>query len=170
MSDDTERVILVDENDEETGTMPKLEAHQAGKLHRAFSVFIRNSAGEILLQKRADGKYHSSGLWTNTCCGHPRPGELTLDAAQRRLREEMGIDCALTEAGQLVYRADVQPGLVEHELDHVFTGSFVGLPEPDRDEVSEWRWISPDALRDWVLRDSAAFTAWFARALDLIGQ
>jgi len=170
MSDDTDRVILVDENDDETGTMPKLDAHQAGRLHRAFSVFIINSAGEILLQRRADGKYHSSGLWTNTCCGHPRPGEPTRDAAQRRLHEEMGIDCALKEAGQFVYRADVEPGLVEHEFDHVFTGSFEGSPLPDPAEVSEWRWIAPVALRDWVSRESTAFTAWFARALDVVGK
>jgi isopentenyl-diphosphate delta-isomerase len=170
MNDETERVILVDADDHEIGTAPKLEAHQSGQLHRAFSVFIRNSSGEILLQRRADGKYHSSGLWTNTCCGHPRPGETTSNAAQRRLAEEMGIAPSLTESGHFLYQADLDRGLIEHEIDHVFTGVFNGSPVPDSREVSEWKWISVPALRDWVSRDPGAFTAWFSRALDKIPE
>jgi isopentenyl-diphosphate delta-isomerase len=170
MNDETERVILVDADDDPIGTLPKLEAHQLGRLHRAFSVFIRNSRGEILLQRRADGKYHSSGLWTNTCCGHPRPGETTRDAAERRLQEEMGIGPSLEESGQFLYRANLDHGLVEHEIDHVFTGVFDGEPVPDSSEVAEWKWISMHALRDWLSRDSGAFTAWFSHALKIVEQ
>src|SRR3954469_14253008 len=119
MLDARETVVLVDEDDREVGLAPKLRAHERGLLHRAFSVFVLNARGEVLLQRRADGKYHSAGLWTNTACGHPRPGEPVAAAARRRLREEMGFECALVAAGTFVYRARVGSELVEHELDHL---------------------------------------------------
>ena len=160
-----ESVILVNERDEPIGTAPKLDAHQNGRLHRAFSVFIRDCNGRILLQRRADDKYHSGGLWTNACCGHPRPGEETIVAAGRRLHEEMGIDSELDEAGVFTYRASVGDGLTEHEVDHVLTGTYSGDPSPATEEVEKWQWISPDELRDWIGRDPSAFTVWFERAL-----
>ena len=167
MRPDSESVILVNENDEPIGTAPKLDAHTSGKLHRAFSVFIHDRNGRILLQRRADDKYHSGGLWTNACCGHPRPGETTTAAAERRLLEEMGIDARLDEAGVFTYQSSVGNGLTEHEVDHVFTGIYSGDPVPNSDEVEKWRWISPDELRDWMRRDPAAFTVWFERAFDV---
>ena len=164
MNDETERVILVDTDDNQVGTVPKLEAHRAGRLHRAFSVFVRNSSGEILLQKRADGKYHSSGLWTNTCCGHPRPGETTVDAARRRLFEELGITCGvLKPAGVYRYRAEIRD-LVENELDHLFVTEVDGEPVPDPDEVVEYRFIAVDELDAWIAAEPEAFTAWFPPA------
>ena len=160
-----ESVILVNERDEPIGTAPKLDAHRNGALHRAFSVFIQDYKGRILLQQRADDKYHSGGLWTNACCGHPRPGEETITAAERRLFEEMGIDSELDEAGVFTYRTSVGDGLTEHEVDHVFTGTYSADPSPASDEVNQWQWISPDDLRDWIGRDPSAFTVWFERAL-----
>src|SRR5688500_8369765 len=119
-----ESVVLVNESDEVIGSAPKLDAHRDGLLHRAFSVFIRDHDGRILLHRRADGKYHSGGLWTNACCGHPRPGEETAAAAERRLLEEMGIGTDLAEAGVFTYHASVGAGLMEHEIDHVFSGIY----------------------------------------------
>jgi isopentenyl-diphosphate delta-isomerase len=156
-----ERVVLVDENDGEVGTLEKQRAHAEGRLHRALSVFVLNARGEMLLQRRAAAKYHSAGLWTNTCCSHPRPGERVDHAARRRLREEMGIDCDLSPAFAFTYRADVGGGLAEHEFDHVFLGRWNGEPRPDEDEVDQWRWVSlPDVERE-VADDPAAFTPWF---------
>jgi isopentenyl-diphosphate delta-isomerase len=146
-----ERVILVDENDVERGTAEKLRAHAEGALHRAFSVIVFNRRGELLLQCRAGGKYHSAGLWTNTCCGHPRPGEDTLVAARRRLGEEMGIDCDLQPLFGLRYRADFANGLAENEYDHVFVGRYDGEPRPDPGEVQAWRWAPLDSLRGELL-------------------
>src|SRR5215213_7703405 len=134
MAGENESVILVNERDEPIGTAPKLDAHYNGELHRAFSVFIRDYEGRILLQRRANEKYHSGGLWTNACCGHPRPGEDTRVAAERRLHEEMGIHSELTEVGVFIYRDSVG-SLTEHELDHVFTGVYSGDPSPDIMEV-----------------------------------
>src|ERR1700712_1529352 len=118
-----EFVVLVNEMDDEIGTMEKMEAHLQLNLHRAFSIFIFNENGKILLQQRAFSKYHSGGLWTNTCCSHPRPGEETIDAAKRRLKEEMGFDCELVEKFHFIYKAPFENGLTEHELDFIYSGS-----------------------------------------------
>src|SRR4030042_2763439 len=126
-----EKIILVDENDREIGTEEKLKTHEQGKLHRAFSIFVFNSKGELLLQRRAKGKYHSGGLWTNTCCSHPREGEKLEEAVHRRLKQEMGLDCPLKEAFSFIYKVRFENGLFEHELDHVFIGRVDGKPVPD---------------------------------------
>src|SRR2546423_9920022 len=126
-----EQLILVDSSDREIGVGEKLETHREGRLHRAFSIFIFDGAGRLLLQKRAPTKYHSGGLWSNTACGHPRPGEETVAAAHRRLREEMGFDCELRAAFGFLYRAELRERLIEHEYDHVFVGEFRGAPAPD---------------------------------------
>ncbi|HEV2147893.1 MAG TPA: isopentenyl-diphosphate Delta-isomerase [Longimicrobiaceae bacterium] len=165
MRGDAEMVVLVDERDRETGVAEKLAAHREGRLHRAFSVFVFDQAGSLLLQRRADGKYHSAGLWTNTCCSHPRPGEAVEDAAHRRLAEEMGFDCELRPAFTFVYRADFPDGLVEHELDHVLVGRWSGSPAPDAEEVGGWRWAAPGELLREMEADPEAFTHWFRIAL-----
>lgn len=157
-----EHVVLVDADDRPTGTAGKIAAHRAGALHRAFSVLIWNSAGEMLLQRRAPGKYHSGGLWTNACCGHPRPGELVDRAAARRLGEELGFDCPLEEIGTLTYRADVGHGLVEHEFVHVFRGLHDGAMALDPQEVCEVRWVTPETLSRALETTPALYTAWFA--------
>lgn len=157
----TDHVILVDASDRPIGTAPKLEAHQEARLHRAFSVFILNDAGELLLQRRAEGKYHSGGLWSNACCSHPRPGEATAAAAGRRLAEELGFTCPLEHAFAMIYRADVGGGLVEYEFDHVYLGTWNEPPEPDPAEVAAWEWVAPDTLRDDVLHRPGRFTYWF---------
>jgi isopentenyl-diphosphate delta-isomerase len=156
-----ERVVLVDENDVQVGTLEKQRAHLEGRLHRALSVFVLNGRGEMLLQRRAAAKYHSGGLWTNACCSHPRPAEPVDTAARRRLREEMGIDCALTPLFAFTYRADVGGGLVEHEYDHVFAAEWEGDPMPSADEVDGWRWVPVEAVADEVRRSPEAFTPWF---------
>jgi isopentenyl-diphosphate delta-isomerase len=156
-----ELVILVDESDRETGTMEKLRAHQEGALHRAFSVCIFNDSGELLLHRRAAGKYHSPGLWTNTCCSHPRPGETTREAALRRLQEEMGFTCALEPAFEFIYRAELDQGLTEHEYDHVFTGIWNGTPAPSADEVADWEYRSTSGILAEMQMHPERFTAWF---------
>lgn len=161
-----ERVILVDEDDAEVGAEEKMRAHRAGLLHRAFSVFVFNARGEMLLQRRASGKYHSGGLWTNTCCSHPRPGEPTAGAARRRLREEMGLDCALEEAFAFVYRAELGPDLWEHEYDHVFVGRCEAEPRPDPEEVEGWRWATVEEVRREMAEEPEAFTVWFRIAFE----
>ncbi|MSR06113.1 MAG: isopentenyl-diphosphate Delta-isomerase [Gemmatimonadetes bacterium] len=165
MSTVEEQVVLVDEGDREIGTSGKLEAHRAGRLHRAFSVFVFDMRGNLLLQRRADGKYHSAGLWSNTCCGHPRPGEDTLAAAHRRLAEEMGFDCPLTHRFAFTYRADLDQGLVEHELDHVFDGRYADPPEPDPAEVDEWRRAPVPALLKDLELNPQRYSAWLKGAL-----
>lgn len=166
-----ERVILVDPQDRPLGEGDKLDVHREGQLHRAFSILIFNAQGELLLQRRAEGKYHFAGHWSNSCCGHPRPGETTNRAALRRLGEELGFQAPLAEYLQLVYRAeDPRSGLVEHEYLHVFRGRFVGEPRPDPDEVGAWRWMAPRAVRRALARCPGLFTPWFAllveKALD----
>ena len=163
----TERVILVDEQNRALGTAEKLSAHAEGRLHRAFSVFVFDRAGRLLLQRRARAKYHSGGLWSNTACGHPRPLEPTAAAARRRLREEMGFDCELTEAFGFVYRAELDNDLVEHEYDHVFVGTFDGEPAPDPSEVEGWRWLSVGELRRELREHPRDFTYWLRQALGL---
>lgn len=163
-----ELVILVDEQDRELGTMEKQRAHVEGVLHRAFSVFIFDSKGRLLLQQRAAGKYHSGGLWTNTCCSHPRPGEPVAGAAQRRLGEEMGIRTSLEPLFTMVYKSAFDNGLTEHEYDHIFTGRWEGDPRPDPAEVDDWKWLTPEeALRDAADRPEA-YTAWYKMALSRV--
>ena len=161
-----DEVVLVDERDNVLGSLPKLQAHREGRLHRAISVFVFNSRGEMLLQRRASGKYHSGGLWTNACCSHPRPGEKPHQAAIRRLQEEMGVECALEYAFSFLYRAELDGGLTEHELDHVFVGEIDETPVPDPDEVSEWRWLSMEDVRAELEANPDSFTAWFPLAFN----
>jgi isopentenyl-diphosphate delta-isomerase len=154
-------VILVDENDVQTGLMEKMEAHKKGVLHRAFSIFIFNDKGEMLLQQRALNKYHSGGLWTNTCCSHPLPGETTADAANRRLREEMGFDTELKKAFDFIYTAEFDNGLTEYEFDHVFTGTYNGEIKVNPDEVHDYCYQSVNEIRNSMESHPAKFTAWF---------
>jgi isopentenyl-diphosphate Delta-isomerase len=142
-----EQVILVNEQDEPLGLMEKMEAHEKGILHRAFSVFLFNDRHQLLLQKRALTKYHSGGLWTNTCCSHPRENEEVLDAGNRRLREEMGIQSQLTNVFSFVYRAELDNNLIEHELDHVLVGTFNDTPQPNPEEVMDWKYIDLEEIR-----------------------
>lgn len=161
----TETVVLVDEADRAVGVAPKLDVHRTGQLHRAVSVFITDGSGGILLQQRAPGKYHSPGRWSNAACGHPRPRESAMSAAGRRLREEMGIHCALSHAGTFLYRAELGAGLIEHELDHVFVGRWNARPDPEPNEVGAWRWIACDTLLSELVTRPAHFTAWLPPAL-----
>lgn len=164
-----ESLILVDPQDREIGSAAKLHAHQQGLLHRAFSVFIFDSNGRLLLQQRALGKYHSQGLWTNTCCGHPRPGERTRAAAQRRLYEEMGLRCELTAVHTLLYHEQVSNQLIEHEYDHVFVGISRCAPMANPDEALHWRWQSIAGLGPQIAADPQAFSVWFVRIFQQVG-
>ncbi len=161
-----EQLILVDADDRELGVGEKLQVHLAGTLHRAFSVFVFDRRGRLLMQKRAAGKYHSGGLWSNTACGHPRPGETTREAARRRLREEMGFDCELREAFEFLYRAELDGALVEHEYDHVFFGTHEGEPAPDPAEVEDWRWLSVDELRRGLRVEPDRYSYWLRLAIE----
>lgn len=156
-----EYVVLVDEKDREVGTMEKLQAHVEGRLHRAISVFLFNSKGELLLQRRAAGKYHSANLWTNTCCSHPRPGESVFDAANRRLYEEMGIFCISNWVFSFIYKARLDHELTEYELDHVFVGISDKVPIPDIEEVGGWRYVKPIDLVKEIADHPGEFTEWF---------
>jgi isopentenyl-diphosphate delta-isomerase len=148
------------------GVAPKLDAHLDGRLHRAVSVVLFDDSGRLLLQRRAPGKYHSGGLWSNTCCGHPRPGETTNDAAQRRLSDELGIDdCVLKGVGEFLYFARLEGGLVEHELDHVLIGRWNGLAAPDPSEVAETRWIERDDLMNELETRPTEYTAWLRQVV-----
>jgi isopentenyl-diphosphate Delta-isomerase len=161
-----EYVVLVDHDDAPLGLQEKQAAHVAGELHRAFSVFIFDRNGRMLLQQRAVTKYHSPGLWSNTCCSHPRPGETPAGGARRRLVEEMGFYCPLHPAFSFIYRADVGGGLIEHEYDHVFIGHFEGAPDPDPAEGGGWRWVTVEQVRTEMLRHPGRFTPWFHIAFD----
>ncbi len=163
-----ERVVLVDEQDMEQGTMEKLEAHRSGDLHRAISVFVMDHQGRMLLQQRAAGKYHSGGLWTNACCSHPRPGESPQEAAERRLKEEMGISAPVTFRFMFQYRAELENGLVEHELDHVFFATYAGPVRPDPEEVQDHAWYSLDAITTELEHHPERFTPWFRLCWDRI--
>ena len=156
-----EQVVLVSEKDEILGVMDKMQAHENGILHRAFSVFLFNDKGEMLLQKRAAGKYHSPNQWTNAVCSHPRLDETYLEAAERRLKEELGIEMPLTYRFNFLYKADVGQNLWEHELDHVFTGYFEGAFNLNQDEVSEVRYISIDDIDKEMSANPENFTEWF---------
>jgi isopentenyl-diphosphate delta-isomerase len=163
-----EQVILVDEQDVETGVMEKMEAHQKALLHRAFSVFIFNDRNEILMQQRAAYKYHSAGLWTNSCCSHPRPGEFTLDAASRRLQEEMGFSVPLKEIFSFIYQAPFANGLTEHEFDHVFIGHYNGEIKPDATEVGDYAWWSIKEIEKTIVEEPGKLTIWFQIAFPQI--
>ena len=156
-----ELVILVDSDDQTIGTASKLAAHRDGRLHRAISVQIVDPGGRLLLQKRQIDKYHSGGLWTNTCCSHPRPGESAHAAAHRRLHEEMGFATALRPLFKAIYRAELDKGLIEHEFVHVFGGTYAGPVHPNPAEAEAFDWTSIEALRESVARQPTLYSAWF---------
>ena len=158
-------VILVDERDIAIGVMEKMEAHRKGALHRAFSIFLFNGKGEMLLQRRALAKYHSPGLWTNTCCSHPMQGESIEVAADRRLREEMGMTCTMYKAFDFIYKAELENDLIEHEFDHVLFGTTNEPPVINPEEVSEWKWIPVYDVYIDVQLNPARYTEWFKIAL-----
>lgn len=155
------QVILVDENDVPRGTMEKMEAHKKGELHRAFSIFVFNSKGELLLQRRAMDKYHSGGLWTNTCCSHPQPEENLLESAHKRLHEEMGFSCTLENFFHFIYKAEMDNELTEHELDHVFIGYYNENPKINSREVAEWKYMSINEIQKNIKLNPELYTAWF---------
>jgi isopentenyl-diphosphate delta-isomerase len=163
-----EQVILVNEMDEAVGAEEKIKAHLAGSLHRAFSIFIFNSSGQLLLQKRSASKYHSKGLWSNTCCGHPRPGESLEDASRRRLLEEMGFVCEIRESFKFIYRAQLDGGFIEHECDHVFFGRFDSNPNPCKDEVGDWKWVNLTSLKFDMQENPENYTYWLKISLDAL--
>ena len=161
-----EELILVNENDEPVGVEEKITAHLNGVLHRAFSLFIFNSSGQLLLQKRTSTKYHSQGLWSNTCCGHPRPGESIEQASRRRLQEEMGFDCVVHKVFEFVYRVQLDDDFSEHEYDHVLVGKFDGPPTPNNDEVDDWKWTDLATLQHDIQAHPDSYTYWFRLSLD----
>ena len=156
-----EEVVLVNEKDEALGTMEKMEAHEQALLHRAFSVFVFNTNGDLLMQQRAFSKYHSGGLWTNTCCSHPRPNEDVADAAKRRLQEEMGFITSLTKAFDFTYKAAFDNGLTEHEFDHVYTGVYEGPVHFNPNEVAAYAFMTEIELEEQIKETPERFTAWF---------
>lgn len=156
-----EEVILVNSADEVLGTMPKMEAHEKAVLHRAFSVFVLNGQGQLMLQQRAAGKYHSPLLWTNTCCSHQRMGETNIEAGKRRLREEMGFATGLKDLFSFIYKAPFDNGLTEHELDHVLLGYFEGEPRINPEEVASWKWMGLKEIRADLQARPGNYTAWF---------
>lgn len=160
------QIILVDKNDNEIGTEEKLKTHQQGKLHRAFSILIFNSKNELLIQKRAKTKYHTPGLWTNTCCSHPRKGKNIKEEAKKRLKQEMGFDCELKEIFTFIYKAKFKNRLTEHEYDHVFTGQFDGTPKPNPNEADDYKWISLEKLKKDIKKSPEKYTPWFKIILD----
>ena len=156
-----EKVILVDEKDNQIGLMEKIEAHEKALLHRAFSVFVLNNKNELMLQRRALHKYHSPGLWTNTCCSHQREGETTLNAAVRRLQEEMGFVTDVEEKFSFIYKAEFDNGLTEHEFDHVLVGKYEAEPLINKDEVAEWKWMDVNDVEKDIKDNPALYTPWF---------
>ena len=170
MRKDMEQVVLVDRDDRRIGLMEKMEAHRKAALHRAFSVFVFNERGETMLQRRALGKYHSPGLWTNTCCSHPRDGESAVDAATRRLTEEMGFTAPLSPAFTFLYKADVGQGLTEHEFDHVLFGEYTGEPRLNPEEVMEWKWMALDDIARSMETEPESYTVWFRIAFPKVRE
>jgi isopentenyl-diphosphate delta-isomerase len=164
----TEYILTVDEKDNVIGKGEKIKVHREGKLHRAFSIFVFNSKGKLLLQKRAKSKYHSGGLWTNTCCSHQRDGETLEKAVHRRLKEEMGFDCELKEVFTFTYRVKFDDGLSENEYDHVFFGKFDGKPDPNPDEVDDWKWVSLEELRKDIQKNPDDYTYWLKVSIDRV--
>ena len=165
-----ERVILVSVKDEKIGLMPKQEAHEKGVLHRAFSVFIFNKNNELMLQQRALHKYHSPGLWTNTCCSHQRDGESSLEAGKRRLFEEMGFTTDLKETTSFIYKAPFDNGLTEHELDHILVGNFEEAPNINKEEVASWKWMDLEEVKKDIEINPEIYTAWFKIIFDKFYQ
>ena len=161
-----EQVILVDENDKQLGLMPKMEAHEKGVLHRAFSVFVFNSKNELMLQQRALHKYHSPGLWTNTCCSHQRDKESNISAGKRRLFEEMGFETELEEKISFIYKAPFDNGLTEYELDHIMVGNYNDSPVLNKEEVEDWKWMSLKDVKQDILEQPNLYTAWFKIIFD----
>ena len=156
-----EYVVLVDSNDNPIGLMEKMEAHIKAELHRAFSIFIFNSKGEMMLQQRAFSKYHTPGLWTNTCCSHPRDGETLEQATSRRLQEEMGMNCEIKEVFHFTYKADVTQGLTEHEIDHVFIGTTDETPIINTEEVASWKYETMEFIENDMIEHPEVYTPWF---------
>jgi isopentenyl-diphosphate delta-isomerase len=163
-----EEVILVDQDDREVGVAEKLQVHRDGSLHRAFSIFVFNSQGQLLVQQRAMDKYHSGGLWTNTGDGHPRPGETVEAASRRRLKEEMGFECDLELLFRFTYQVELENGLFEHEVDYVLVGQFDGDPSPDPAEVGDWEWAEVVTLRRDVQQNPDRYAYWFRAPLDRV--
>jgi isopentenyl-diphosphate delta-isomerase len=162
----SEQIILVDKNDKQIGIGEKMAVHRKGQLHQAFSVFVFNKQGELMIQQRAKNKYHCPGLWANTCCSHPRLNEPTDQAAHRRLKEEMGFDCPLKEVGQFIYKTKFDNGLYEHEYNHVFVGQFNSQPKINPEEVADWKWVKMEKLKKDIKVNAKKYTYWFRVALD----
>lgn len=161
-----ERVILVNEKDEQIGLMPKMEAHEKALLHRAFSVFVFNKENELMLQQRAAHKYHSPLLWANTCCSHQRDGETNIEAGKRRLQEEMGFVTELENTVSFIYKAPFDNGLTEHEFDHVMIGNYEDAPIINPDEVAEWKWMPLEDVKTDILDRPEIYTEWFKIIFD----
>ena len=161
-----ENVIIVDKNDNQIGLMPKLDAHKKGILHRAFSVFVLNNNNEIMLQKRAYNKYHSGGLWTNTCCSHQREGENSIEAGKRRLLEEMGFETELKIITSFIYKVEFENGLTEHELDYLLIGKFLKSPVINKQEVADWKWMKIELIADDIKINPNNYTSWFKIIFD----
>ena len=157
----TDFVVLVNQNDEKIGLMPKMEAHEKGVLHRAFSILIFNRNKELMLQKRNLNKYHSPGLWTNTCCSHQRDGESNINAGMRRLKEEMGFSAELRELDSFIYKVKFENGLIEHELDHILVGEYNSEIKPNFEEVDDWKWMDLEDIKNDIKINSDKYTEWF---------
>ncbi|ORL47491.1 isopentenyl-diphosphate delta-isomerase [Zunongwangia atlantica 22II14-10F7] len=162
----TDQVILVNEKDEQIGLMEKIEAHEKALLHRAFSVFVFNENGELMLQQRALTKYHTPGLWTNTCCSHQREGESNIEAGKRRLMEEMGFSTELKDTISFIYKAPFDNGLTEHEYDHILVGHYDEDPNPNPDEVNAWKWVSLEEVKEDMKVNPDVYTEWFKIIFD----
>lgn len=161
-----EKVILVNEKDEQIGLMPKMEAHEKGLLHRAFSVFVFNDRNELMLQQRAHSKYHSPGLWTNTCCSHQREGESNIEAGKRRLQEEMGFSTSLKDTISFIYKAPFDNGLTEHEFDHILVGKFNDEPDLNPEEAAAYKWLPLEEVKEDMKMNPDSYTEWFKIIFD----